>query len=137
MSITLHIFFEDPWWVGLFTITEGDTSKYCRVVFGQKPLDPELYDYINVMFNSLEFSDSIPLLPEKDLSKNPKIRQRQISKQLHDRSRPKASWEIIKEIIEQSKENTRSSENRQRKADRNAFLFSVKQQKRKEKHKGH
>ena len=137
MSVILNVFFEDPWWVGLFTLTDGDTPKYCRVVFGKQPLDTELFQFINTKFYGLEFSDSIPILLDDNLSKNPQKRQRQISKQLHDKSRPNASYDAIKEIITQTKKETRYDELRQKRAQQKILLFKLKQQKRKEKHKGH
>jgi hypothetical protein len=80
MSITLTVFFENPYWVGLFTISEDGKSRYCKVTFGKEPSDTELYEFCLKNLAHLEFSDSYQTGIEKAKAKNPKRIQRNIQR---------------------------------------------------------
>lgn len=40
------VFFEAPFWVGLYERTEEGLYTVCRVVFGPEPKDYEVYDFL-------------------------------------------------------------------------------------------
>ena len=40
----LTVFFEDPFWVGVFEITSAGEMAVCKVTFGAEPKDYEIYD---------------------------------------------------------------------------------------------
>ena len=42
----LTVFFDDPFWVGVFERIEENKLSVCRVVFGAEPKDYEVYDFI-------------------------------------------------------------------------------------------
>ena len=93
MLYSLTVFFEDPWWVWLFTISDESASQYCWVVFGNEPADTEVYQYFLNNYNQLKFTDGIPAMPENPVNGNPKRRKREISKQLKSESqRKRARW---------------------------------------------
>ena len=41
-SLTLTVFFDDPFWVGVFERADGGRLSVCRVVFGAEPRDAEV-----------------------------------------------------------------------------------------------
>ncbi len=46
VSGRLTVFFEEPFWVGVFErISEGGLSA-CKVTFGAEPKDYEIYDFV-------------------------------------------------------------------------------------------
>jgi hypothetical protein len=100
MSFSLLVFFEDPFWVGLFSRSEGDGAQYCRVVFGGEPSDTEIYHYFLDHWRDLEFSSTLPVLPAEPQIKNPKRRQRAVSRQLHEQNGQKRSYSIIKQALQ-------------------------------------
>jgi hypothetical protein len=137
MSFILTVYFEDPFWVGVFTLSEGNAAQYSRVVFGQEPSDIEVYEYFQKNANVLRFTDSYPEITRETIIKNPKRRQREISKELHNRVGPKKSLEAIKQLEQQNKKEKQQEGKRAKKAELEAYLFSLKQEKAREKHRGH
>ena len=56
MSVTLLVFFEDPFWVGIVERREGGRLRAARVVFGAEPSDREVYAWVLESFDGLRFS---------------------------------------------------------------------------------
>jgi len=137
MSFCLTVFFEDPFWVGLLTISEGATAKYCRVVFGGEPSDIEIYNFFHRNYYNLKFSESLPAMQEKPPVKNPKRRQREVSKNLHQRSGEKKSYEVIKRSMQHSQKARQKTACKQREMEHQSYIMQVKKAKMKEKHRGH
>ena len=79
----LTIYFDEPFWVGVFEELDGKRLSVCRVVFGSEPTDAEIYAFISDAeiyafilryFNHLRFSP--PVKAEiKHKADNPKRRQ--------------------------------------------------------------
>lgn len=77
----LTVYFDEPFWVGVFEELDGKDLSVCRVVFGAEPTDAEIYAFILKYFNHLRFSP--PVRTEiKHKADNPKRRQRNAHKQL-------------------------------------------------------
>ena len=57
---TLTVFFEDPFWVGIWERSESGTYAVSRVVFGAEPSDAQVYDLILTRWNRLRFSPAHP-----------------------------------------------------------------------------
>jgi hypothetical protein len=82
MLYSLTVFFEDPWWVWLFTILDKGASQYCRVVFRKEPANTEVYQYFLNNYYQLKFTDGISAMPENPVNGNPKRRKREIANNL-------------------------------------------------------
>ena len=79
ISGKLTVFFENPFWVGIFENFENDNLSVCKVTFGSEPKEYEIYDFILKKFYNLRFSNEMKSnFNEK--AKNPKRRQREIKK---------------------------------------------------------
>ena len=76
----LTVFFEDPFWVGIFERIESGKLSVCRVVFGSEPKDYEVWEYLLKNYSRLRFSPSVETVVKKE-SVNPKRLQRQIRKE--------------------------------------------------------
>jgi hypothetical protein len=136
MSINLQVFFEDPFWVGLFTAADDSCIKVCRVIFGKEPADAEVYEYLQKNFYSLRFIESESVNMQKSSCVNPKRRQRQISRELHDSIGRKKSYEIIKQAITQSSRKAKRLNRKNEKEQHSEYIMELKRIKRREKHRG-
>ncbi len=45
----LTVFFEDPFWIGVFERTEGSRLSAAKVTFGAEPKDYEIYDFVFII----------------------------------------------------------------------------------------
>jgi hypothetical protein len=137
MSLNLRVFFEDPFWVGLFTISEGEKARYCRVVFGGEPSDTEIYDYLQRKYNDLKFSELLPAVQVEPTVKNPKRRQREAAKNLSMRASEKKSYEVIKQSMQLSQKALQKTACKEKELESKAYIARLKRVKKIEKHKGH
>ena len=71
-SICLTVFFEDPFWVGVFERQEQGALTVCKVTFGAEPKDGEVYDFVLRNYASLRFSPAVAALI-KDMLKIPNV----------------------------------------------------------------
>lgn len=130
----LTVFFEEPFWIGVFErVSEGKLSA-CKVTFGAEPKDYELYDFILKNYCRLRFSPAVATVAEK-ASRNPKRIQREVQKQVQNIGVGTKSQQALKLQQEQLK-TERRAESRERREAEKQRQFELKQQKRKEKHRG-
>ena len=59
MKASLTVFFEDPFWVGVFERIEDGKLSACKVTFGAEPKDYEVWDYILHHYYELVFSPAV------------------------------------------------------------------------------
>ena len=131
----LTIYFEGPFWVGVFEELDGDTLSACKVVFGSEPTDAEIYDFILKHYYHLRFS--APVKAEiKKKADNPKRRQRNARKQLETAGIGTKSQQALQKQYKENKTERKRTTREQREAEKQR-QFELKQQKRKEKHRGH
>ena len=131
----LTVYFEDPFWVGVFEKIENGKLSAAKVTFGAEPKDYEVQEFINRHYYHLQFSPAIKT-DVKDVKKNPKRAQRDAKKQTLENGIGTKSQQALILQQEQNKlvRKERSKMEREAESDR---LFELKQQKKKEKHKGH
>ena len=131
----LTIYFEEPFWVGVFEELDGDKLSVCRMVFGAEPTDAEIYDFILKHYYHLRFS--APVKAEiKQKADNPKRRQRNARKQLENTGLGTKSQQALQKQYEENKAQRKIKTRELREAEKQR-QFELKQQKRKEKHRGH
>ena len=76
----LTVFFEDPFWVGVFERIDNSKLSVCKVTFGAEPKDYEVWDFILRNYDQLKFSPSVDVAVKKEAD-NPKRLQREAEKQ--------------------------------------------------------
>lgn len=54
----LTVYFDEPFWVGVFEELDGKKLSVCKVVFGAEPTDAEIYAFILKKFQSLAIQPS-------------------------------------------------------------------------------
>ena len=104
------------------------------VTFGAEPKDYEVQDYIQKYYFSLKFSPAVETVV-KDIKRNPKRMQREAKKMFKNGIGTK-SQQALKLQQEQNKQE-RKERSRRKKEAQEQRMFELKQQKKREKHKGH
>lgn len=97
----LTVFFEEPFWVGVFERIENGKLSVSKVTFGAEPKDYEIYDFVLKNYYRLKFSSQQAL----------KLQQEQLKTERKTVSRERREAEKVRK-------------------------FELKQQKKKEKHRG-
>ena len=77
----LTVYFEEPFWVGIFERIEDGKLSVAKVTFGAEPKDYEVQEYIQKYYFGLKFSPAVEAIV-KDIKRNPKRMQRSAKKQL-------------------------------------------------------
>lgn len=135
MSGTITVFFEDPFWTGVFErISDGELTV-CKVTFGAEPRDYDVRDFILRHYYELKFSPAVKI-KLKQTADNPKRRQRNAGKQMLNTGIGTKSQKALQKQREEMKTERRQVSKEMREAERQK-QFDLKQQKKKEKHKGH
>jgi hypothetical protein len=135
VSGRLYVFFEEPFWVGIFERVSSGKLSVCKVTFGTEPKDYEIQEYILKNYYELRFSPSVDSDKEVKERVNPKRLQREVKKQIDNVGIGTKSQLALKLKQEQGKIKRKTSSREQREAEKQ-FQFELKQQKRKAKHKG-
>ena len=135
VSGKLTIYFEDPFWVGVFERIENRKLSVAKVTFGVEPKDYDVLEFINRNYYHLKFSPAVETVI-KDTKKNPKRAQRDAKKQTLETGVGTKSQQALKLQQEQNKQERKVRSREQRDAE-SQRLFELKQMKKKEKHRGH
>ena len=130
----LTVFFDNPFWIGVFERIEDEKLSVSKVTFGAEPKDYEIYEFILKHYYSLQFSPAVATVV-KENKVNPKKMQRKIKKQLRDTGIGTKSQQALKLQQEQGKQE-RKMKSREQKLAEAKRMFELKQQKKKEKHRG-
>ena len=135
MENSLIIYFDDPFWVGVFEELDGGKLSVCKITFGAEPTDAEIYAFILRYYYKLKFSPPIKA-KKKQKADNPKRRQRNARKQLESNGIGTKSQQALQKQYEENKIERKQKTREQKEAEKQR-LFELKKQKRKEKHRGH
>jgi hypothetical protein len=134
-SSRLTVFYEEPFWVGVFERVEGDRLSACKVTFGAEPKGHEVLDYVRRHYGELRFSE--PVLREaREKADNPKRRQRAASREMQ----PTGVGTKSQQALQAQREQMKTERKRITRAEREAEAqrrFELKQQQKKEKKRGH
>lgn len=134
-SVTLTVYFEEPFWVGVWERIEDGRLSVCKVTFGAEPKENEVWDFILHHYDELRFSPAVET-EERRAADNPKRRQRMAKKQLQNAGIGTKSQQTLAAQREEQKGERQQADKEQKKAEQQR-QFAIKQQKRREKHRGH
>lgn len=130
----LTVFFEDPFWVGVFERIEHGKLSASKVTFGAEPKDYDVWEYILKNYDQLRFSPSVDVVVKKE-TVNPKRMQRKAAKQIASAGIGTKSQQALQLQREENKLERKTISREQREVEKQR-QFDLKQQKRKEKHRG-
>ena len=134
VSDTVKIFFEDPFWIGVFERISDGKMSVCKVTFGAEPKDYEVKDFILKNYTRLRFSPAVAAAV-KEQTPNPKRMQREVRRQLQNTGIGTKAQQALKLQQEQFKTERKTFSREQKEAEKQ-WQFELKQQKKKEKHRG-
>ncbi len=132
----LTVLFEDPFWIGLYEVEDENVYSVCKIMFGVEPKDCEVYDLILKSWHKFRFYHSKNNLSVSEKRINPKRRQRMINKQLNCTVIGTKAQQALKLQHEQNKSSKKANKRENKKA-AEVRKFNLKQEKRKDKHRGH
>ena len=130
----LTVFFEDPFWVGVFERTVGGRLAACKVTFGGEPRDQEVYEFILRHYAGLSYSPEVAA-GQRPRPKNPKRLRREAGKEVRPAGVGTKSQQALLLQREEGKERRRAAAREDREAEKGR-RFALRQQKKREKHKG-
>lgn len=134
VPVTLKVFFQEPFWVGVVERITDATLTASKVTFGAEPKDYEVYEFFLENYYRLRFSPAVGTVV-KEMHVNPKRMQREARKQLKESGLGTKSQQALKLQQEQNKTERMTFNREQREADK-LKRFELKQLKKKEKHRG-
>ena len=118
VSIACTVFFEDPFWVGVWERTDGRMFCAAKATFGAQPSEKEVWVFVLERYGELAFSKPESGYAARKAACNPKRTQREASCAV---SATGAGTKA------QSREDRRAEEERK---------FLLRQEKKKARHKG-
>ena len=130
----LTVFFQEPFWIGVFERMSEGRLSVCKVTFGAEPKDYEVYDFVLKNYYGLRFSPEV-VTDVKEVGRNPKRVQREVHRQVQNVGIGTKSQQVLKLQQEQMK-TERKIVNREQRESEKQRQFKLRQQKKKEKHKG-
>ena len=134
VSGKLTVFFDEPFWVGVFERVSGGKLSVCKVMFGAEPKDYEVYEFVLKNYYRLRFSPAV-VTDVKETGRNPKRVQSEVWKQVQNIGIGTKSQQALKLQQEQLKIERKIASREKREAEKQR-QFELKQQERKEKHRG-
>lgn len=136
IEIRLTVFFENRFWVGVLERTEDGLLEVCKITFGAQPKDYEVYDFILRGWPQLVFSPAVDADTARSTRINPKRMQRMVNQQLLVPGIGTKAQQALKLQHEENK-TLRIQKSRMQKEEEQQLKFELRQQKRREKHRGH
>lgn len=132
----LTVCFDEPFWVAVYEREEAGRLTVCRQVFGAESRDGEVYQWLLASWRTLAFSPPVALERRADGPRNPKRAQRQARAAAEQRgvgTRAQQALQLQREELKLA----RQASGRRRDAAEAERKFQLRQEKKKEKHRGH
>lgn len=131
----LTIFFEDPFWIGVIEETECKSYRAAKIVFGAEPTDAQVYEYLISHYGTWQFSSTMLVQQKQTKCQNPKRMRRRASK---ESEKPFAGTKAQQAVKLQQEANAalRKSLHRQKRETQAQMQYELRQEKKKQKHRG-
>lgn len=129
------VYFEAPFWVGVFERCCGGALEACKITFGTEPKDNEVYAFLLEHWPGLRFSPPVGTAESEARRPNPKRMQREVQKQLDTHGTGTKS----QQALSLQREANKAAAKRQRRQSRDEEAqrqYELRAKKRKEKHRG-
>ena len=135
MKSSLTVFFDDPFWVGVFERVDDGKLSVCKVTFGAEPKDYDVWEFVLRHYDKLVFSPAVET-EMRQIADNPKRRLRNVRKQTERSGIGTKSQQALQLQREGMKAERCQISREQRDAEAQR-RFDMKQMKKKEKRRGH
>jgi len=135
VRIELTVYFEDPFWVGVFTRDADGGTEAARHVFGAEPRDAEVYRLLLDGYCGFHFSPRVAGARRATAFANPKRLQRMAARRMTDTGAGTKAQQALQMQREQGK-RIRKTESRQLREKEEERKYLLRQERRRQKHKG-
>ena len=132
----LTVCFEEPFWIGLYERTCGGRYEVSRIVFGAEPMDAEVYGFLLKNAYRLAFSPPVAGELASHRALSPKRMQREARRQMESAAVGTKAQQALQLQREQAAQ-ARKERRRERDEAETARRYALRQEKKKEKHRGH
>jgi hypothetical protein len=130
------VYYDGQFWVGVYERSDDDGYTVCKITFGPRPSDTEVYEFLLGNYNRLQFSKVMAAArPYVTTHKNPKRTQREAKSAIGDEGVGTKAQQVLKAQHEQNKEESKVL-NHKRRDEFSERKFELRRLKRMEKHKG-
>lgn len=127
---------QSSFWVGIYQRESDGKLEVSRIIFGAEPRDYQVYEYLLNQWKNLRFSPPVEVGQRGQPHSNPKRNQREIRRQMesqgYEGTKAQQALALQREVQNQEKRASRHIRDETEKLRQ----FELRQQKRKEKHKG-
>lgn len=130
------VLFQPPFWVGIAERWSQDDYQAARVVFGAEPTDAQLYQWLQREWPRLPFGPVLPETAPRPALANPKRMQREAAKATQPKGLGTKAQEALarqREAVGLERQARRAAQKRQTQEER----FRLRQEKKREKRRGH
>lgn len=135
VAVVFTVFFEEPFWCGVYQRQEGRNLAAARMVFGAEPKEYEVLAFLLQNWKRLRFgkADGAPCTAER---KNPKRMQREARRQTKEKGVGTKAQQALAALREEQKTERKVRSKAEKLAETERRL-QLRQAKRLKKHKGH
>lgn len=135
LSVDFTVTFDGQFYVGVCTKRADDKLFAYKIVFGAEPRDGEVLEFVKTKWYEMRFG-SIEADEVKSERKNPKARSREIRRVVaSNRAIGTKAMQAVKKQVEDRKAERKDAA-RERRAAEADEKFRLRQEKKREKHKG-
>lgn len=135
VSSTLTVYHDGQFWVGTFERVERGKLSACRIVFGAEPSNEEVQQLVCEKWNDLRFTEPIGHDETPKVPGNPKRRQREAARELAQHGPSTKAQQALSEERE-AMAQSRKTDAREKREQEKQLRYELRQQKRKQKHRG-
>ncbi len=135
MKASLTVFFEGPFWVGVFERIKDGKLSVCKVTFGAEPKDYEVLKFVLEHYYELVFSPAMEV-EIRQAADNPKRRLRNVRRDLDKKGVGTKSQQALQKQREEMKAEHRQISRDERETEERR-RFEMKQTRKKQKSRGH
>ncbi|MDR7245142.1 MULTISPECIES: YjdF family protein [Priestia] len=136
--MSLTIYHDGQFWVGIIEVVEGGKLKVFRYVFGAEPKDTEILDFIYYRLLDVinqSFHSGLDVKRKSNKKVNPKRLQRQVAKEINKIGISTKAQEAMKQEYEEKKKS-RKKKAKQYREELKEQKYLMKKLKAKARHKG-
>ncbi len=133
---SLTVYFEPPFWVGLYQREDEDGCRVCKITFGREPRDQEVLAWLLRNHRRLQFSPPLTTAQKAGPSPNPKRLLREARKAVQPANTGTKAQMALQLQREQNKMQRKADSKERRKVEQERML-ALRQEKRRQKHRGH
>ncbi|MBQ3704506.1 MAG: YjdF family protein [Oscillospiraceae bacterium] len=134
-SVTLTVFFDGQFWVGIYERIENEDLTVARVVYGAEPKDRQIHEDLLQGYYSLHFSPPVEGAKVQTLASNPKRRQRQVARTTETGIGTKSQQAM--KLAQGKGKAARQARTKEQKEAEEQRRFELHVEKKKAKHRGH